>query len=77
MGERPTILITGAAGNLGGLLARSLVSHAIDLRLMAHRTPVPAELAGGGDDQLSGITAEKGKKGKREKRLLICEFDYE
>jgi nucleoside-diphosphate-sugar epimerase len=40
-----TILITGAAGNLGGLLARHLLPTGHKLRLMVHRTPVPAELA--------------------------------
>jgi nucleoside-diphosphate-sugar epimerase len=41
----PTILITGAAGNLGGLLARHLVPRGHDLRLMYHRRPLPADLA--------------------------------
>lgn len=40
----PPILITGAAGNLGGLLARYLASRGHNLRLMYHRTPVPADL---------------------------------
>ncbi len=44
MTERPTILITGAAGNLGGLLARDLVSADVSLRLMEHRTPLPNDL---------------------------------
>jgi nucleoside-diphosphate-sugar epimerase len=39
-----TILITGAAGNLGGLLARHLLPVARDLRLMYHRTPLSEEL---------------------------------
>jgi nucleoside-diphosphate-sugar epimerase len=42
----PTILITGAAGNLGGLLARHLVKGGHTLRLMYHRKPL-------GDDLLS------------------------
>jgi len=42
----PTVLITGAAGNLGGLLARHLLSTDINLRLMYHRTPLAAEMAG-------------------------------
>src|SRR5689334_10188009 len=41
---RRTILITGAAGNLGSLLARHLASHRHPLRLMYHRTPLPADL---------------------------------
>jgi nucleoside-diphosphate-sugar epimerase len=40
----PTVLITGAAGNLGGLLARHLVSCGLDLRLMVHRKPLPEDL---------------------------------
>lgn len=40
----PTILITGAAGNLGGLLASHLAGRGHSLRLMTHRTPLPAEL---------------------------------
>lgn len=40
----PTILITGAAGNLGSLLARHLVPTGHDLRLMYHRRPLAAEL---------------------------------
>ncbi len=40
----PTILITGAAGNLGGLLARHLLPTGNELRLMVHRRPLAAEL---------------------------------
>jgi nucleoside-diphosphate-sugar epimerase len=40
----PTILITGAAGNLGGLLARRLAGSQLPLRLMVHRTPVHEDL---------------------------------
>ena len=39
------LLITGAAGNLGGILARHLVSSDLTLRLMYHRTPIPPDLA--------------------------------
>ncbi|MDR1192112.1 MAG: NAD(P)-dependent oxidoreductase [Verrucomicrobiales bacterium] len=40
-----TILITGAAGNLGSLLAAHLLQHsAADLRLMVHRHDVPEQL---------------------------------
>ena len=46
------ILITGAAGNLGSLLARHLVPGAHDLRLMIHRTPLPADL-----ERASNVTA--------------------
>jgi len=38
------ILITGAAGNLGTLLARHLLESGHALRLMYHRTPLPADL---------------------------------
>jgi nucleoside-diphosphate-sugar epimerase len=40
-----TILITGAAGNLGGLLARHLLPRADELRLMFHRTPLARDLS--------------------------------
>jgi nucleoside-diphosphate-sugar epimerase len=43
--ERRTILITGAAGNLGGLLSRQLVLTGHQLRLMYHRTPLPEDVA--------------------------------
>ncbi len=38
------ILITGAAGNLGTFLARSLLGSGHNLRLMVHRTPVATDL---------------------------------
>jgi nucleoside-diphosphate-sugar epimerase len=38
------VLITGAAGNLGGLLARHLLASGHELRLMYHRTPLAADL---------------------------------
>jgi nucleoside-diphosphate-sugar epimerase len=41
----PTILITGAAGNLGSLLARHLIPGGHKLRLMYHRKPLPPDLA--------------------------------
>jgi nucleoside-diphosphate-sugar epimerase len=40
-----TILITGAAGNLGSLLARRLLPQACELRLMYHHKPLAADLA--------------------------------
>jgi nucleoside-diphosphate-sugar epimerase len=43
--DRPTILITGAAGNLGGLLSHQLIPTGHDLRLMYHRTPLPDDVA--------------------------------
>jgi nucleoside-diphosphate-sugar epimerase len=39
------ILITGAAGNLGSLLARHLLPAGSPLRLMVHRRPLPPDLA--------------------------------
>ena len=44
MAERTTVLITGAAGNLGSLLARHLTPSGHALRLMYHRTPLPEDL---------------------------------
>ncbi len=41
----PRTLITGAAGNLGGLLARYLAEKRWPLRLMVHRTPVASDVA--------------------------------
>jgi nucleoside-diphosphate-sugar epimerase len=38
------VLITGAAGNLGSRLARQLLPRECELRLMYHRTPLPADL---------------------------------
>ena len=42
---RLTILITGAAGNLGSRLASHLLDSSHTLRLMIHRTPLPDHLA--------------------------------
>lgn len=43
---RPTTLITGAAGNLGGLLARRLAAGGHSLRLMYHLRPLAPDVAG-------------------------------
>jgi nucleoside-diphosphate-sugar epimerase len=43
--DRRTILITGAAGNLGSLLSRHLTPTGHALRLMYHRRPLPEEVA--------------------------------
>lgn len=40
-----TVLITGAAGNLGSRFARHLLASGDRLRLMVHRTPLPEDLA--------------------------------
>lgn len=45
MDPSPTILITGAAGNLGGLLARHLVAGGHKLRLMYHKKALPPDLS--------------------------------
>jgi nucleoside-diphosphate-sugar epimerase len=39
------ILITGAAGNLGSFVSRSLLGTGHELRLMVHRKAVPADIA--------------------------------
>ena len=46
MSDRVTVLVTGAAGNLGSLLARHLVPTGHDLRLMFHRKRISEELRG-------------------------------
>jgi nucleoside-diphosphate-sugar epimerase len=43
--DRRTILITGAAGNLGSLLSRHLLPTGHELRLMYHRRPLPEDVA--------------------------------
>lgn len=43
--RHPTILITGAAGNLGGLLARHMLPAGYPLRLMCHKTPLAPDIA--------------------------------
>jgi nucleoside-diphosphate-sugar epimerase len=43
--DRRTILITGAAGNLGSLLSRHLLPTGHELRLMYHRRPLPDDVA--------------------------------
>ena len=45
MKQAPTILVTGAAGNLGSLPARQLIAGNHTLRLMFHRTPLPSDIA--------------------------------
>jgi len=51
-----TILITGAAGNLGSLLARHLIRGGHRLRLMYHRTPLPSDIAAA--STVSGVRAD-------------------
>ncbi|MGE5126275.1 MAG: NAD-dependent epimerase/dehydratase family protein [Betaproteobacteria bacterium] len=40
----PIVLVTGAAGNLGGLLSRHLLPGGLGLRLMHHRRPLASDL---------------------------------
>jgi len=42
-----TVLITGAAGNLGGFLSRHLIGSDLVLRLMYHHRPIAREIAQG------------------------------
>lgn len=41
------VLITGAAGNIGGLLAQHLLNGPLQLNLMVHKTELPAEIEKG------------------------------
>ncbi|MHB1156408.1 MAG: NAD-dependent epimerase/dehydratase family protein [Phycisphaerales bacterium] len=50
------ILITGAAGNLGALLARYLLGSPHTLRLMYHRKPLPIDLAN--DARIESVRAD-------------------
>jgi uncharacterized protein YbjT (DUF2867 family) len=59
MTSAPRILITEAAGNLGSLLARHLARRGRSLRLMYHRKPLPAELAGAAN--VEAIQADLGR----------------
>jgi nucleoside-diphosphate-sugar epimerase len=43
---QPVVLITGAAGNLGGMLARHLLPSGLALRLMWHKRPLASDLVG-------------------------------
>ena len=55
-----TVLITGAAGNMGTLLARHLAGRVPRLRLMYHRTPLAADLIGA-----AGVEPVKADLGDR------------
>jgi nucleoside-diphosphate-sugar epimerase len=59
MSSYPTILITGAAGNLGSLLARHLIPGGHKLRLMYHKKPLPQELSSAAN--VSPIQADLAK----------------
>lgn len=55
---RRPILITGAAGNLGGLLARHLMARGHPLRLMYHRNALAADVAAA--PNVTGVQADLG-----------------
>src|ERR1700730_6226708 len=59
MNPSPTILITGAAGNLGSLLARHLVAGGHKLRLMYHRKLLPPDIASA--PNVSAVQADLAK----------------
>lgn len=61
MTHSPTILITGAAGNLGSLLARHLLSSGHAVRAMYHRKPLPEDIARA--PNVSVIQADLGSPG--------------
>ncbi len=50
------VLITGAAGNLGGLLARYMLENGFQLRLMVHQKPLPNDLDT--EDRVEVVTAD-------------------
>lgn len=52
----PTILITGAAGNLGSRLAHHLTSAPCKLRLIVHRTALPSDVANAAN--VTGVPAD-------------------
>jgi uncharacterized protein YbjT (DUF2867 family) len=52
----PSVLITGAAGNLGSLLARHLLRGGRALRLMYHRRSIAADLLAAG--QVTAVRAD-------------------
>lgn len=61
MTHSPTILITGAAGNLGSLFARHLLSSGHAVRAMYHRKPLPEDIARA--PNVSVIQADLGSPG--------------
>jgi len=55
-GTHMRILITGAAGNLGGFLARFLLDSPHQLRLMIHQTDVGSDLRAASNVEVIGLT---------------------
>jgi nucleoside-diphosphate-sugar epimerase len=55
------VLITGAAGNLGGVLARHLQPSGLALRLMWHRRPLASDLVAGAN--VSAVQADLSDPG--------------
>ena len=58
MADPRPILITGAAGNLGGLLSRHLMARGYSLRLMYHRRPLAPDVVGA--PNVAGVQADLG-----------------
>lgn len=67
----PKVLITGAAGNLGSLLARQLLSSGVNLRLMVHRTPLASELRESGN--VTAVQADLARPETLEVAVNGCE----
>lgn len=64
----PCMLITGAAGNLGSLLARHLLPGQCRLRLLEHRRPVADDLRGA-----ANVEVVRGDLGQPDTLASICE----
>jgi nucleoside-diphosphate-sugar epimerase len=60
------VLITGAAGNLGGFLARGMIKGPHDLRLMIHQQPIEYKL-----DRL-GVEVVRADLGEPEGLAALC-----
>ena len=67
MGTDKRLLVTGAAGNLGSLLARHLLPTECRLRLMTHRAPLPEDLA-----QATGVETVTADLGQPDTLAAAC-----